>query len=166
MDCAIYYDDELIALVEVDGEYHYILSGLDESLKGGPLSDAVCPLTDHLHFSSLQPLSSSPGAQLLRRKDRLKEFIYSMVYPDIPLYRLRVDQIRLLGVDKAGSALGAWILRDHSLRQERLLAARSSPPSPPSSSASPASSAQESTGAEKIVKKRGRKPKNVQSKDQ
>eukprot|EP00981_Chlorochromonas_danica_P007455 scaffold1754_cov180-Ochromonas_danica.AAC.11 len=53
--------------------------------------------------------------QQLQRKDRLKEFIYNMRYPDVPLYRIRFDQIHSLGAEQAGKALAMWITRQVQL---------------------------------------------------
>jgi hypothetical protein len=49
------------------------------------------------------------GIQQLRRKDRLKEFLYRHAFPNIPLYRIRHDQCELLGYDKVGKSLALWI---------------------------------------------------------
>ena len=80
VDCAVYYKDALVALVEVDGEFHYKLLG-----------------------------------QQLRRKDRLKEHLYRCHYPNIPLYRMRTDQLNVIGYPKAGGALAKWIVKDLDL---------------------------------------------------
>ena len=77
VDAAIYHNGALIALVEVDGEFHYKSLG-----------------------------------QQLRRKDRLKEFLYRCHYPNIPLYRMRIDQLDVLGFSGAGAALATWISKD------------------------------------------------------
>lgn len=76
IDSAIYYQDELVAFVEIDGEFHY------------------------------KQLS-----QQLRRKDRLKEFLYRFHFPHVPLYRMRSDQILAVGTAKAGEALAHWIIK-------------------------------------------------------
>ena len=47
--------------------------------------------------------------QKLRRKDKLKEFLYRFHYPSIPLYRIRSDQVDIVGTQKAGESLGMWI---------------------------------------------------------
>ena len=70
----MYYNDELVALVEIDGEFHYKQLG-----------------------------------QLLRRKDRMKEFLYKYHYPSLPLFRIRSDQCTVIGVKRAGSELANWI---------------------------------------------------------
>lgn len=68
VDAAVYYHDELLAFIEVDGEFHY---------KGSEL----------------------------RRKDRMKEFLYKHHYPGIQFYRVRSDQIQNLGHEKVGKVL-------------------------------------------------------------
>ena len=50
----------------------------------------------------------------LRRKDRLKEFLYRQHYPAIPLYRLRIDQISQLG-ERGESRLDCLPLRPPAL---------------------------------------------------
>ena len=77
VDAAVYCDNQLVALVEVDGEFHYKLLG-----------------------------------QQLRRKDRLKEFLYRCHYPEVPLYRMRSDQLQVIGYARAGQALANWIYKD------------------------------------------------------
>lgn len=81
IDTAVYYKNELVALVEIDGEYHY-------------------------------------KSQQLRRKDRLKDFLYRHHYKNIPLYRMKYDQINIIGTSKAGQALADWIARDLFQKQE------------------------------------------------
>jgi hypothetical protein len=81
IDTAVYYKNELVALVEIDGEYHY-------------------------------------KSQQLRRKDRLKDFLYRHHYSNIPLYRMKYDQINVIGTSKAGQALANWIARDLFQSQE------------------------------------------------
>lgn len=76
VDAAVYHDGNLVALVEVDGEFHYKLLG-----------------------------------QQLRRKDRLKEFLYRCHYPNVPLYRMRSDQLQVIGYPTAGQALANWIYK-------------------------------------------------------
>lgn len=80
MDAAVYFEDTLLALVEVDGEFHY------KSL-----------------------------SQQLRRKDQLKEALYRYHYPTTPIYRLRSDQLNVIGYSKAGAALAEWIASDPRL---------------------------------------------------
>eukprot|EP00597_Dinobryon_sp_UTEXLB2267_P019376 CAMPEP_0201108686 /NCGR_PEP_ID=MMETSP0812-20130820/62647_1 /ASSEMBLY_ACC=CAM_ASM_000668 /TAXON_ID=98059 /ORGANISM="Dinobryon sp., Strain UTEXLB2267" /LENGTH=311 /DNA_ID=CAMNT_0047370251 /DNA_START=179 /DNA_END=1114 /DNA_ORIENTATION=+ len=82
VDTAVFYRDELIALVEVDGESHY------------------------------KQLS-----QQLRRKDKLKEFLYQQRY-SVPLYRMRMDQISAIGASGAGRALASWIVKDLHLKNK------------------------------------------------
>jgi hypothetical protein len=79
IDSAVYFKDKLIALVEIDGEFHY-----------------------------------KQLAQQLRRKDQLKELLYRIHYPSIPLYRMRSDQIRAIGIPKAGYALAHWIANNNN----------------------------------------------------
>lgn len=74
IDSAVYYNDTLVALVEIDGEFHYKQLG-----------------------------------QLLRRKDRMKEFLYKYHYPSLPLFRIRSDQCTVIGVKRAGGELANWI---------------------------------------------------------
>jgi hypothetical protein len=74
VDAAVYFKDELIAFIEIDGEFHYRQLG-----------------------------------QVLRRKDRMKEFLYRHEYPNIPLFRIRDDQCAVLGVHRAGQELATWI---------------------------------------------------------
>lgn len=81
IDTAVYYKNELVALVEIDGEYHY-------------------------------------KSQQLRRKDRLKDYLYRHHYSNIPLYRMKYDQINIIGTSKAGQALADWIARDLFQKQE------------------------------------------------
>jgi hypothetical protein len=83
VDAAVYYKDSLVALVEVDGEFHYKQLG-----------------------------------QQLRRKDRLKEFMYRCAYPRIPLYRMRADQLQVIGYPRAGEALAKWICKDLQLGEK------------------------------------------------
>jgi hypothetical protein len=47
----------------------------------------------------------------LKRKDCLKEFLYSKKYPDIQIFRIRADQCEAIGNRKAGHALATWILK-------------------------------------------------------
>lgn len=75
IDTAVYYKEKLVALVEIDGEYHY-------------------------------------KSQQLRRKDRLKHFLYRYHYKNIPLYRMKYDQINVITTNKAGEALANWIAKD------------------------------------------------------
>lgn len=72
----MFLGDELVALVEIDGETHY------------------------------KQLS-----QQLRRKDKMKEFLYMTRY-QMPLYRMRIDHINALGFKKSANALAQWIVRD------------------------------------------------------
>ena len=74
VDSAVYYNDKLVALVEIDGEFHYKQLG-----------------------------------QLLRRKDKMKEFLYKYHYPTLPLFRIRSDQCTVIGVARAGKELACWI---------------------------------------------------------
>jgi hypothetical protein len=94
VDVAVYYDDRLIALVEIDGEFHYKVSPLDEAEEGaiGP------PRT-----------LSAEDSKTLRRKDKLKELCYRKKYPDVDFFRIRDDQIEALGYRRAGAALATWI---------------------------------------------------------
>lgn len=81
IDAAVFHAGELVALVEVDGEFHYKSLG-----------------------------------QQLRRKDRLKEFLYRCHYPTVPLCRMRCDQLQVIGYPRAGEALASWI---HKQVEER-----------------------------------------------
>lgn len=83
IDAAVYFGDTLIALVEVDGEFHY------KSL-----------------------------SQQLRRKDQLKETLYRYHYPTTPIYRIRSDQLNVIGYNKAGAVLAEWIASDPRLSTE------------------------------------------------
>jgi hypothetical protein len=83
IDAAVFHADKLVALVEVDGEFHYKLQG-----------------------------------QQLRRKDKLKEFLYRCQYPGVPLYRMRADQLQVIGYPRAGEALANWI---HKHVQQKLV---------------------------------------------
>ena len=74
IDAAVYYQNNLVAFVEIDGEFHYKQLG-----------------------------------QVLRRKDRMKEFLYKRHYPNIPLFRIRSDQCTVIGVRRAGRELAVWI---------------------------------------------------------
>ena len=77
---SVFLHDELVALVEVDGETHY-----------------------------------KQSSQQLRRKDKLKEYLYMRNY-QLPLYRMRLDQIMALGFNGAGKALAQWLVKDLSKR--------------------------------------------------
>lgn len=81
IDAAIYVGDDLLAFIEVDGEYHY------------------------------------KGQQELRRKDRLKEFLYKTRFPSVPLYRVRHDQCEALGFMKLGRSLAAWLSAQEKKRK-------------------------------------------------
>ena len=48
----------------------------------------------------------------LRRKDQLKEHLYRFHYPGIPMYRLRNDQLDVLGYKRGGEALAMWIAKE------------------------------------------------------
>jgi len=74
IDAAVYYQNNLVAFVEIDGEFHYKQLG-----------------------------------QVLRRKDRMKEFLYKRHYPTIPLFRIRSDQCTVIGMGRAGRELAIWI---------------------------------------------------------
>jgi hypothetical protein len=74
VDSAVYFNNKLVALVEIDGEFHYKQLG-----------------------------------QLLRRKDKMKEFLYKYHYPTLPLFRIRSDQCTVIGVTRAGKELANWI---------------------------------------------------------
>ena len=76
IDCAVYKNNELVAFVEIDGEFHY-----------------------------------NPINQELRRKDRLKEKLYSLAYPNIPLFRVKNDQVTVIGYPDSGRVLASWILK-------------------------------------------------------
>jgi len=83
VDAAVYYKDELICLIEIDGEFHYKQLG-----------------------------------QTLRRKDNLKEFLYRIHYPDLPLFRIRADQCRVVGTERAGQEMAGWI-RTLAVKRDR-----------------------------------------------
>jgi hypothetical protein len=74
IDAAVYHDDKLISLIEIDGEFHY------------------------------KQLN-----QQLRRKDKMKEFLYNYHYPNLPLFRIRSDQCSVIGISRAGKELARWI---------------------------------------------------------
>jgi hypothetical protein len=74
----VFFRDELVALVEVDGETHY-----------------------------------KQISQQLRRKDKLKEYLYMRNY-QLPMYRMRLDQITAIGSHGAGKALAQWMVKDLS----------------------------------------------------
>jgi len=85
VDVGVYYDEKLVAFVEIDGEFHY-------------------------KFNSRADVSSDDGWNgKLRRKDQFKEACYRHKYPDVPLFRIRSDQCEQLGMDRAGLALANWI---------------------------------------------------------
>ena len=73
IDAAVYVDDNLLAFIEIDGDFHYKFQ------------------------------------QELRRKDRLKEFLYKSKFPSVPLYRVRYDHCEALGFTKLGRILAAWL---------------------------------------------------------
>ena len=78
VDVGVYYDEKLVAFVEIDGEFHY-------------------------KFNSRADVGSDDGWNgKLRRKDKLKEACYRHKYPDVPLFRIRSDQCEQLGMDRAG----------------------------------------------------------------
>jgi len=62
IDAAVYYNGDLLAFVEIDGDFHY-------------------------HETT----------QMLRRKDKMKEMLYGVHYPNIPLFRIKSDQARIIG---------------------------------------------------------------------
>jgi len=93
VDVAIYYDDRLVALVEIDGEFHYKVSPLIESEEG----------------TEGQRVWTAEDSKTLRRKDKLKELCYRNKYPDVGYFRIRDDQIEALGFRRAGAALATWI---------------------------------------------------------
>lgn len=82
IDAAIYFDDNLLAFIEIDGDYHYKFQ------------------------------------QELRRKDRLKEFLYKSKFPKIPLYRVRHDHCEALGFTKLGRSLAAWLSAQETKRSK------------------------------------------------
>jgi len=45
----------------------------------------------------------------LCRKDQMKEYLYRLKFPGIPLYRIRGDQCAAIGDRNAGAALASWI---------------------------------------------------------
>ncbi len=79
IDCAVYKNNELVAFVEIDGEFHY-----------------------------------NPINQELRRKDRLKEKLYSLAYPNIPLFRVKNEQVSVIGYPDSGRILASWILKSNA----------------------------------------------------
>ena len=81
VDAGVYFRDKLVAFVEVDGETHY----------------------------KQYWYKKEHEAQQLRRKDQMKEFLYHVRYPHIPLFRVRLDQVSTLGFDRMSFALAAWI---------------------------------------------------------
>lgn len=75
IDAAVYHGNRLIALVEIDGEFHY---------KGD-------------------------NKGILRRKDHYKTFLYSLHFPQVPMFRVRSDQCKAVGIEMAANALASWI---------------------------------------------------------
>jgi len=96
VDVGVFYEETLVAFVEIDGEFHYKFEGQTEDNDG---------------WSSGEPKDTSRwgGAMQLRRKDRLKEFCYRAKYPRVPLFRVRTDQCHQLGFGAVGQALATWI---------------------------------------------------------
>ena len=54
----------------------------------------------------------TPQEAQIRRKDLLKEFLYKVQHPEVPMYRLRAAQIYAIGESKSGNALAQWIAND------------------------------------------------------
>lgn len=79
IDCAVYKNNELVAFVEIDGEFHY-----------------------------------NPINQELRRKDRLKEKLYSLAYPNVPLFRVKNEQVSVIGYPDSGRILASWIMKSNA----------------------------------------------------
>lgn len=96
VDVGVYFQETLVAFVEIDGEFHYKFEGQTEDNDG---------------WSEGEPKDTSRwgGAMQLRRKDRLKEFCYRAKYPQVPLFRVRTDQCHQLGFGAVGQALATWI---------------------------------------------------------
>ena len=116
MDVGVYYEDTLVAFVEIDGDFHYKFRQSSQEVE-----DAAAA-------------GRTRGAVQLRRKDRLKEFCYRSKYPDVPLFRIRSDQCEELGMQRAGKALATWIVA--SLGRRGLVVAAPSPS--PASAPAPA----------------------------
>ena len=98
VDVAIYYREQLVAFVEVDGEFHY-------------------KFDIEAQDQAVPKWMRENNPTLLRRKNTLKEFCYRKTYPHLPLYRIRSDQCETVGFPMAGEALAKWIISD--LKEKR-----------------------------------------------
>ena len=83
IDCAVYFDNRLLAFIEIDGGFHY-----------------------------------NPVSNQLRSKDRMKESLYALAFPSIPLFRIRWDQVEVLGHSRIGSVLADWIVDKSGMRKD------------------------------------------------
>ena len=78
VDCAVYHNDVLVGLLEIDGKDHY--------------------------------KQLVTGEHVLRRVDKLKEFLYRVKYPSIPMYRKNLKKYNALGVEGVGKELAKELL--------------------------------------------------------
>ena len=78
---------------------------------------------------------TTKSGQQLRRKDKFKEFLYKVHYPDLPLFRIRSDQCKVVGTLRAGSELAGWIssIVEGKLgsREQAATSAKGPPPTTP-----------------------------------
>lgn len=76
VDCAVYYDKQAIAFIEVDGEHHYF---------------------------------TIDGVTTLHRTNKLKEWLYAFHYPDVPFFRVDVQEMNKMGLEILAEQLGKKI---------------------------------------------------------
>lgn len=96
-------------LLKISPEYNIYnefcgLSGtfpIDAAVYLGDTLVAFVEIDGEFHYKQL--------AQKLRRKDKLKEHLYKVKYPDVPLFRIRSDQCSAIGFERAGQSLASWI---------------------------------------------------------
>lgn len=79
-----------------------------------PIDAAVYDSTGRLfafiEIDGMQYHYRSGGGQQLRRKNALKASLYQHYYPNIPTFRIRSDQVEIIGVERASFELANWIL--------------------------------------------------------
>lgn len=86
---------------------------IDSAVYLGEKLVAFVEIDGEFHYKQL--------SQKLRRKDKLKEHLYRVRYPDVPLFRIRSDQCSAIGYDRAGQSLASWIgaLQSGERRRQR-----------------------------------------------
>ena len=135
VDIAVFYEDNLVALVEIDGRFHYrqldnpsastkAAVGIndDDNNKNAVVSATSNEINDNESSSDEGDIDGTilnsnidvASEQFtLRRKDLMKEFLYRKRYPNVPLYRRKVDDIEAVGYSRAGKALASQIHTDY-----------------------------------------------------